>query len=143
MSIFDMLLANALGESGGGGGGGSSDFVKAHITLNISSGYTGSYRIHCVDAPTNWDYRTAFVIDNEYGVTVEPDEINVAYGIPKDIDVYIVSGKAFVIEDNNGNATTYDVSGNAENISYEDGGYTYYMVRVTGDCTISMVGIDM
>ena len=33
MSIFDMLLANAMGESGGGGGGGSSDFSTAEVTV--------------------------------------------------------------------------------------------------------------
>lgn len=32
MSIFDMLLANAMGE-GGGGGGGSSDFSTAEVTF--------------------------------------------------------------------------------------------------------------
>ena len=31
MSIFDMLLANAMGESGGGGG--SSDFSTATLTV--------------------------------------------------------------------------------------------------------------
>ena len=36
MSIFDMLLANALGESGGGGGGGSSDFSTATVTFNLT-----------------------------------------------------------------------------------------------------------
>ena len=34
MSIFDMLLANAMGESGGGGGGGSSDFSTAQVTIS-------------------------------------------------------------------------------------------------------------
>ena len=40
MSIFDMLLANAMGESGGGGGGGSSDFSTATVTLvdNVGDG---------------------------------------------------------------------------------------------------------
>ena len=35
MSIFDMLLANAMGESGGGGGG-SSDFSTATVTVNLA-----------------------------------------------------------------------------------------------------------
>jgi len=42
MSIFEMLLANAMGESGGGGGGGSSDFSTATVTITNESenGYT-------------------------------------------------------------------------------------------------------
>ena len=40
MSIYDMLLANAMGESGGGGGGGSSDFSTAQVTVVNNSGYT-------------------------------------------------------------------------------------------------------
>ena len=39
MSIFDMLLSNAMGEGGGGGGGGSSDFSTAQVTLTIEEGY--------------------------------------------------------------------------------------------------------
>ena len=35
MSIYDMLLSNAMGESGGGGGGGSSDLTVTIQTLNI------------------------------------------------------------------------------------------------------------
>ena len=30
MKIYEMLLANAMGESGGGGGGGNSDFDYMH-----------------------------------------------------------------------------------------------------------------
>ena len=38
MSIFDMLLANAMGEGGGGGGGGgSSDFSTAQVTIYYES----------------------------------------------------------------------------------------------------------
>lgn len=33
MKIYEMLLANAMGESGGGGGGGSSDFSTAQVTI--------------------------------------------------------------------------------------------------------------
>ena len=38
MSIYDMLLANAMGESGGGGGGGSSDFSTAEVTIQVGLG---------------------------------------------------------------------------------------------------------
>lgn len=38
MSIFDMLLSNAMmGESGGGGGGGSSDFSTAEVTITANA----------------------------------------------------------------------------------------------------------
>ena len=38
MSIFDMLLSNAMMGEGGGGGGGSSDFSTAQVTIinNVS-----------------------------------------------------------------------------------------------------------
>ena len=41
MSIYDMLLANAMGESGGGGGGGSSDFSTATLTV-VNNGLTAA-----------------------------------------------------------------------------------------------------
>ena len=37
MNIYEMLLANAMGESGGGGGGGSSDFSTAQVTIEITA----------------------------------------------------------------------------------------------------------
>ena len=43
MSIFDMLLANAMGESGGGGGGGSSDFSAAQVTIINNANETVYY----------------------------------------------------------------------------------------------------
>lgn len=38
MNLYEMLLANALGESGGGGGGGSSDLdiILAKTTITIA-----------------------------------------------------------------------------------------------------------
>ena len=45
MNIYEMLLANAMGESGGGGGGGSSDFSTATVTItNTAEQY---YTIVC------------------------------------------------------------------------------------------------
>ena len=33
MTIYDSLIAKAIGGSGGGGGGGSSDFSTAQVTV--------------------------------------------------------------------------------------------------------------
>ena len=39
MKIYEMLLANAMGESGGGGGGGGGDFATAEVTFNAAEGF--------------------------------------------------------------------------------------------------------
>ena len=50
MSIFEMLLANAMGESGGGGGGGSSDFSTAEVTItNTAEDTTIQLMGTCID----------------------------------------------------------------------------------------------
>lgn len=43
MSIYDMLLSNAMGEGGGGGGGGSSDFSTAQVTLITQGDYVALF----------------------------------------------------------------------------------------------------
>ena len=48
MSIFDMLLANAMGESGGGGG--SSDFEQIEVVVTHSG---ADYAVSRIDASYN------------------------------------------------------------------------------------------
>ena len=54
MNIYEMLLANAMGESGGGGGGGSSDFSTAQVTLNLTP--PEGVEITSVRANLNFEY---------------------------------------------------------------------------------------
>ena len=77
MSIFDMLLANAMGESGGGGGGGSSDFSTAQVTMicTASSEFTLYGAFGC-EEDQYYEGASAgvyplWIIDNTTNVTVK------------------------------------------------------------------------
>lgn len=76
MSIFDMLLANAMGE-GGGGGGGSSDFSTAQVTMicTASSVFTLYGAFGCEDDQyyegASAGVYPLWIIDNTTNVTVK------------------------------------------------------------------------
>ncbi len=120
------------------------NFVPAQITLECTGGlgYNEYYHIAYVDAGVNWDYVTAFRIDNENGISTfqENDEIYVEYGSPVVINVNILEGNAITIWATNSEINDHVVTGNATVTSVEDSGYTFYAIIATGDCTISVEG---
>ena len=108
MSIFEMLLANAMGESGGGGG--SSDFSTAEVQIGNTSGAPVSCGIPIVE--DMYDDSTAIT-------TINRDDVNT-------YKVILYKGKSYIFIDSENIALTGD-------ISTEDG-----FLLVTGDGTITI-----
>ena len=121
MSIFEMLLANALGESGGGGGGGSSDFSTAQVTFNATEGFFSGK----VDDELGNTYVVALMEDNGRYIDQKP-----------------LSSSTFnllLIEESAPCIFVYSepvINGNASAALYPD--TTDWLVTITGDCTITV-----
>lgn len=120
MSIYEMLLANAMGE-GGGGGGGSSDFSTAQVTVTYNTSYTV--------------YRGEFIYVTDYGMfstnTVETESTSTT----GTYNVVLYKGVAYMFFDNGEPDyepyTNLTLTGDLEADEY---GY----ITVTGDGTITI-----
>ena len=116
MSIYDMLLSNAMmGE--GGGGGGSSDFSTAEVTVTMPAGMT----ISNLPVPT---------LDED----VAPDyyEGNTLVGFSGSYSVVLYKGVAYGWLDPDGGTPTVNVTGGIEYDSEE------LFFKITGDGTITI-----
>ena len=111
MTIYDSLIAKAIGGSGGGGGGGSSDFSTATVTItnNKSSGMVTLYIPHAFELYN----------DAEAVVVIQRDE-------PVTVNAILYKGSAYAQMDEVLNSS---VSGD---VSKEEGGYV-----ITGNGTIT------
>ena len=118
MSIYDMLLANAMGEGGGGGGGGSSDFSTATVTVMDENEYGA-----VINGP--------FLYAGYYNV-IYPDVVCISPQIMSDqvntATIVLYNGQA-CIECMN----SFDVSGNATKVDADAP-----EALITGDCTITI-----
>ena len=119
MSIYDMLLANAMMGEGGGGGGGSSDFSTAQVTIKCPSGFTANALYSTRNDDGTWTcifrYGDGFA-DNLYTGDGEP----VTGTLYWDTDSAVVD--AYVVTDIEGSAI-YDAESRR--------------LTITGDCTIT------
>ena len=121
MKIYEMLLANAMGESGGGGGGGGGDFATAEVTFNAAEGFFSGK------------------VNDEHGATYVAAlmEDNGRY-----IDQESLSSSTFnllMIEESAPCIFVYSepvITGNASAALYPD--TTDWLVTITGDCTITI-----
>lgn len=110
MDLLDIAKAKAMYVGGSGGGGG--DLTTAHITVNDPN-------------EKGWTMTGAFITNNpEDGTSTEiyTDEVT-------NPDVVLYKGVAFINFPGHGTSSV-SVSGNAE--------IRTPMVRVTGDCTITI-----
>ena len=113
MSIYDMLLANAMGESGGGGG--SSDFSTAQVTITVQleEGTSVRGRYPVVIEEEGFSAMMVFPFDN---------------GISRTETIPLYKGTCYFEVDD---ATTLTGTGG---VSVEGG----YAVFVTGDGTLTV-----
>lgn len=115
MKIYDMLLAQAMGEGGGGGGGG--DFATAEVTFNATEGFfTGS---------DEDSYIVALIEDN--GRYLREESLSSS------------TYKILLLENSASCIFVYSepvITGNASAAIYPDTGE--WLVTITGDCTITI-----
>ena len=143
MSIYDMLLSNAMGESGGGGGSsGDEDFVKATITLEATGTehFVRTYYIGFWDTDNSEKWiQTGFWINvlSENEVNFDSNNITqtVTVGTPFTQVVHIQKNKAVYVRTNK-ESMDFTITGNGTKQVVNG----YDTVLVTGDCTISCVG---
>ena len=116
MSIYEMLLSNAMmGESGGGGGGGSSDFSTAQVTAtNLNE-----------DMP----YYPQLPIINNNAITI--GAIALGAGATETFTVALYKGSCICYD---GWITPESLSGNATYDSETE------LTTITGDCSFSLGG---
>ena len=152
----DVITAEKLnkieeGIANAEGGGGESEFNTAEVTL-ICSGvaYNSLYNIAIYDDlnmqfPSN---PVGFILEDnalDISVNYQISYIGVDYGenVIKKIFILPNSDCSFYIGEGNAVSTgEYTLTGNASIVTVELDGTTYYLVKVTGDCTISTVGSD-
>ena len=113
MSIFEMLLANAMGESGGGGGGGSNDFSTAEVTF-VALGEDP-------DGGGGWTNIVCIVDDNINSLLSDFDSC------PNPVTVVLYKGHAYGVASGMNMAVSGNINWNSETEE----------VDITGDCTIS------
>lgn len=120
MNIYEMLLANAMGESGGGGGG--SDLKTAQVTV-VPSGGEAEVQIYNVahDESSSYELPEGTVIilsiENYY-----PTEETI-------YETVLYNGKSYLIPF----VSVLNTSGNISLLDENSGLY-----EITGDCTITV-----
>lgn len=120
MSIFDMLLANAMGDSGGGGGGGS-EFKTAQVT--VASPYQ-NFDLNDYDNEQPPYGCSCFAVENgqivayRFSVWEEDSKTYTLYYLGDSVTLYV--GTVYISSSGN---VTYDEDTNS--------------VTITGDCTVT------
>ena len=122
MSIFDMLLANAMGESGGGGGGGSSDYSTAQVTV-IPSGGEVEVQMYNVANDDSSSYELPV------GTVIILSSVNYYPTETTTYETVLYEGKSYLVP-------YVDVASISGDIVLLDENYGLY--EITGDCTITL-----
>ena len=131
MSIYDMLLANAMGESGGGGGGGggSSDFSTAEVTVVAINGSVELYNSY---NETEQYYTSMYLCDDgtlRNGINADPENsVTASLMWSSEIGDSVTLFEAYGERVSETGSVSYDAETNR---------YT-----VWGDCTITMRCVD-
>lgn len=126
MSIYDMLLSNAMmGE----GGGGSSPFNIAQVTVNMAENEWSSWGRLQLNTDEDYEYRY-------HGVFVYPDGTFYYDSIETEPNTSTITPLIFSDDSVSASPSMHiaSVSGNA--VISED---EYYVV-ISGDCTINLDG---
>lgn len=130
MSIFDMLLSNAMLGEGGGGGGGSSDFSTAQVTIVNNSDW------HFNVFPNSIDEMVTSFYYNPTDNYFYTEDISVSVGATAVLNYCYLGAYGFAMV--KPNLITAALSGNAEIVETTQYGETYEVIKVTGDCTITI-----
>lgn len=137
--VIESVLVNGE-ESGSGTGGG--DFKKANVTVICSGGV--DYFAGVWFTFSGRDSTTGLcLLDDEGYISFSSDPYNmgVSYGRPVTVECYVFQDKSIsVYAPEASSAVAYTVTGDCEVVTEEQGGETLPIVKVYGDCTISLVG---
>ena len=126
---------NALEQAVASGGG--SDFVA--VTFNVSGPeYSAAFYLEMFEAE-DASYKTGMTINGESGISSESVELLVDNGVDQTENVYILPTH-YVIASTYNADEIYTITGNAETDTVIIEGHELYVVKVYGDCTISVVG---
>ena len=117
MTIYDSLIAKAIGGSGGGGGGGSSDFSTATLTLTVTGGE--GYMAALV---------RGFTVN---GVSYQNEDVSLSNEIQ--IDLY--NGTAYIGIYGDGGAPITNITGD---FTLDEGSSN--SGTMTGNCSMSILG---
>ena len=123
-----------------GGSGSDLPFVEVNITVNAVDGDITPMCGFDDDIAGDSNYTTGFFLDNDDGVR-GPDNIfngSVHIGNSASVTVYLVKNHSMYLIDGMYDVTNYVVTGNAEVKTIDIDGRTYYYVKITGDCTITV-----
>ena len=123
MSIYDMLLSNAMLGEGGGGGGGSSDFSTAQVTITTDTtiGFDGTTFIDWIDPDA---------LGTSSSITTEMSPKTVEFVLYKGVTYLTIYDGDFQPIDKTKVSVTGDVV-----IAEEDGDWWF---DITGDGTITI-----
>lgn len=130
-------------SGGGSGGGGESDFTKVNLTLEVRKNEKfGNYRITPTDMDNN---ATSLRVGTTEGepryFDIDSFTVAVDYNSPVTEEIYLYQNNYFIVtEPSVHQLADFVVTGNAEAVEVEIEGNTARLVKVYGDCTISVVG---
>lgn len=137
MSIYDMLLSNAmLGEGGGGGGGGSSPFHTATVTLTADR-YA---QLNSIQSAETWTYPSMFytpLYNSDLGELCWGFDFNATAGATN--STLQVESVLFYVGDSVEVGVYGDVVSVSGDASYDAETYTF---TIWGDCAITLHSID-
>ena len=126
------------------GGGGSSDINSYELTLVCTGGegYFADLVFELEDYDNNIVY--GFIVDSDDGVKSQNVDVLSFYGTPVTTKVYTINtyNSFVVLAPSPLTPDIYNISGAGEIFNEGTDDDPWYAVRVSGDCTISMVGSD-
>lgn len=138
MNLYDIAIAKKL--SGGGGGGGGGDFYTAEATLKLAVGSTTkTVTIACYEE-TNLTYVTAVPFDANGGLEIDEQSTLKSVTVTEDTTVkygVLKEHHFFMLNFNDANEK-FAVAGNAEVSTTSIQGTSCNIVKVFGDCTITI-----
>lgn len=126
------------------GGSGSSDFSKITISASVAAGVMSDVSILFIDTDEN---QTGFHLleeDNIRYISTDPIEFSLTpENSPNLVECYIHNDDYIeVVYTNAISEESYIITGNAETATIMDDDTPVYIVKVYGDCTISLIGIS-
>jgi len=134
MEYFDNLLGEQLTEEGGGG---SSDFSTAEVTI-VNGSESAEIPVGVgAFAMEDQDYTTAIILDSTHGMQpITEDGFPVADSLTT--TYVLITNKGMRFWKSNETRNVYAVTGNAEIIDVGTDKRPHFIVKVSGDCTITI-----
>ena len=125
-------------------GGGSSDFKKVNVTLKVNEDRTAEFNVSFAN-PETGDVNGVYVTTEDNVRYISGNAIEIYLGgenaEEKTFEAYsYLNNPIYALWRSAHSVDDYTITGDAEISTFTEQGHTFYVVTISGDCTISVEG---